>query len=36
MENRILATVNGQPVTEADVNASLAGLGQRGKSYDNP
>lgn len=36
MENRILATVNGQPVTEADVNEFLAGLGQRGKSYDNP
>ncbi|MCQ2413893.1 MAG: peptidylprolyl isomerase [Clostridia bacterium] len=36
MENKILATVNGQPITEADVTEFLAGLGQRGQAYDNP
>lgn len=36
MENRILATVGGQPITEADVSAFLAELGQRGAAYDNP
>ncbi len=36
MENRLLATVGGQPITEADVNAFIAELGQRGSAYDNP
>ena len=33
---KILANVGGTPITEEDVNEFLAGLGQRGASYDNP
>ena len=36
MENRILATVGGNPITDADVSAFIAELGQRGAAYDNP
>ena len=36
MNNKILASVNGKAITEADVDAYIAGLGQRGQSYDNP
>lgn len=36
MENKILATVNGAPITTADVDAFLSGLGQRGQMYNNP
>lgn len=36
MENKILATVGGMPVTEADVEKFLASLGSRGQSYNNP
>lgn len=36
MENKILANVGGIAITEADVSEFLAGLGQRGRSYDNP
>ena len=36
MENKILATVGGLPITENDVNEFLAGLGPRGQSYNNP
>ncbi len=34
--NKVLATVGGMPITEEDVNEFLAGLGQRGASYNNP
>ena len=34
--SKILATVGGMPITEDDVNEFLAGLGQRGQSYNNP
>ena len=34
--SKILATVSGMPITEDDVNEFLAGLGQRGQSYNNP
>ena len=34
--DKILATVGGMPITEADVNEFLMGLGQRGQSYNNP
>ena len=34
--DKILATVGGMPITEADVNEFLAGLGQRGASYNTP
>ena len=33
---KILATVNGTPITEREVDEFLAGLGQRGQSYNNP
>lgn len=33
---KILATVNGTPITEAEVNEFLAGLGQRGAAYNSP
>lgn len=36
MDARILATVGGQNITEADVEAFLAGLGQRGEAYRTP
>ena len=36
MDARILATVGGQSITEADVEAFLAGLGQRGEAYRSP
>lgn len=36
MENKILATVQGAPITEADVDEFLAGLGQRGAGYNTP
>ena len=34
--NKILATVNGIPVTEEDVDLFLENLGPRGQSYNNP
>ncbi len=34
--DKILANVNGTPITEADVNEFLAGLGQRGAAYNTP
>ena len=34
--SKILATVGGMPITEDDVTEFLAGLGQRGQSYNNP
>ena len=34
--DKILATVGGMPITEADVNEFLMGLGQRGQGYNNP
>ncbi len=34
MENKILATVGGNPITEADVDEFLAALGQRGQGYN--
>ena len=33
---KILATVNGTPITEREIDEFLAGLGQRGQSYNNP
>lgn len=36
MENKILATVGGQPITSVDVDEFLVGLGQRGQNYNNP
>ena len=33
---KVLATVGGMPITEDDVNEFLAGLGQRGASYNTP
>ena len=33
---KILATVGGTPITEDEVNEFLAGLGQRGQSYNTP
>ena len=34
MNETILATVNGKAITSADVDAYLAGMGQRGQNYD--
>ena len=34
--SKILATVNGTPITEDEVSALIAGLGQRGASYNTP
>lgn len=34
--SKILATVNGTPITEDEVNELLLGLGQRGASYNTP
>ena len=36
MENKILATVGGNPITSAEVDEFLANLGQRAESYNNP
>lgn len=36
MNGKILASVNGKPITDADVDAFLAGLGQAGQNYQNP
>lgn len=36
MENKILATVNGSPIYESEVDEFLEGLGQRGAAYNNP
>ena len=36
MENKILATVNGTPITDADINAFLQNMGQNGQAYNNP
>ena len=36
MEAKILATVGTKTITEADVDAFLAGMGQRGQAYQNP
>ena len=36
MDSRILATVGGQNITEADVEGFLVGLGQRGEAYRSP
>lgn len=36
MNEKVLATVNGFPITEADVAAFLRGMGQQGQAYDNP
>ncbi len=36
MENKILATVGGQPITNSEVDEFLITLGQRGQGYNNP
>ena len=35
MQNKVLATVNGQPITQADVEGLLLSMGQRGAQYNN-
>lgn len=34
--SRVLATVNGKPITEEDVNRFIAALGRNGQAYNNP
>lgn len=36
MDNQILATVGGMPITDADIDRFLAELGQRGRSLNTP
>lgn len=36
MNGKILAMVNGKPITEAEVDAFIIGLGQSGQNYQNP
>lgn len=36
MEGRVLATVGGQNITDADVDLFLAGLGRQGEAYRSP
>ena len=36
MNDKVLASVNGKAITEADVEAYIAGMGQRGQAYQNP
>ena len=36
MENKILATVGGTPITSSEVDEFLINLGQRGEGYNNP
>ena len=36
MENKVLATVGGIAITNADIDEFLAGLGQRGQGYNTP
>ncbi|MBQ8513702.1 MAG: peptidyl-prolyl cis-trans isomerase [Clostridia bacterium] len=36
MQNKILASVAGNPITEADLEMALAAMGQRGQAYNNP
>ncbi len=36
MENKVLATVNGFAITDADVTAFLRSMGKNGQAYDNP
>lgn len=36
MNDKVLASVNGKAITEADVDAFIAGMGQRGQAYQNP
>ena len=36
MQNKILANVGGFPITDADVDKFLMGLGQRGAAYNTP
>lgn len=36
MNNQILASVQGKTITEADIDAMIVSLGQRGTAYNNP
>ncbi|MBQ8332585.1 MAG: peptidyl-prolyl cis-trans isomerase [Clostridia bacterium] len=36
MQNKVLASVAGNPITEADLEMALAAMGQRGQAYNNP
>ncbi|MCQ2431540.1 MAG: peptidylprolyl isomerase [Clostridia bacterium] len=36
MNEKILASVNGKAITDADIDAFIAGMGQRGQAYQNP
>ena len=36
MQNKILANVAGNPITEAELEMALASMGQRGQAYNNP
>ena len=35
-EDKIVASVGGKPITEADVSREIARMGQRGQSYNTP
>ena len=34
--NKILATVNGNSITERDIDAMIMAMGQQGAAYNNP
>ena len=36
MQNKVLANVAGNPITEMDLEMALAAMGQRGQAYNNP
>lgn len=36
MQNKVLANVAGNPITEMDLEMALASMGQRGQAYNNP
>ncbi|MBQ9688037.1 peptidylprolyl isomerase, partial [bacterium] len=36
MESKTLASVNGTPITQNDVDAMLMAMGQNGQAYNNP
>ena len=35
-QNKVLATVAGNPITESDLAEAILSMGQRGQAYDNP
>ena len=36
IQNRVLASVAGNPITEQDIDEALIGMGARGQAYNNP